>query len=179
MQEPRSTAPRDPEPVVNPSLGLALRLRRVADADAGAVPYDFAEFQRRSSLAAKRPGSLSSARGAALAAAVSGLLLGAVFWQQVTLAPHAGPSGGDGAAAVGARAAAVTEAVGASPALVRAGSLVARDELEDRIAFFDAVLSESRVTGAQPERLAALEQGRSQLLESLQRVHYAEQLMAP
>jgi hypothetical protein len=170
---------RKPEPDVNFALVPAVRLRRLAAADADAAPYDFAEFQRRSNLTAVRPGSLSSARGAALAAAVSGLLLGAVLWQQLTLAPGAAPSGADDTAALAAQRADTEADDSASPALVRAGSLVARSELEERIAFFDAVLSESRVGSAQPERLAALEQGRSELVDSLQRVHYAEQLMAP
>jgi len=169
---------RKPEPDVNFALVPAVRLRRLAAADADAAPYDFAEFQRRSNLTAVRPGS-SSARGAALAAAVSGLLLGAVLWQQLTLAPGAAPSGADDTAALATQRADTEADDSASPALVRAGSLVARSELEERIAFFDAVLSESRVGSAQPERLAALEQGRSELVDSLQRVHYAEQLMAP
>jgi len=169
---------RKPEPDVNFALVPAVRLRRLAAADADAAPYDFAEFQRRSDLATVRPGSLSSARGAALAAAVSGLLLGAVLWQQLTLAPGAATSGDEGTAVLAQRADSEADD-SASPALVRAGSLVARSELEERIAFFDAVLSESRVGSAQPERLAALEQGRSELVDSLQRVHYAEQLMAP
>lgn len=178
MQETGCVEPGSPEPVVN-LLEPALRLRRLAAADASATPYDFAEFQRRSSLAIAPHGSLSSVRGAALAAAVSGLLLGAVLWQQLAVAPPAGSFAADAAAVPAAWAAADTAVDSASPALVRAGSLVARNELEDRIAFVDAVLSESRVSGARPERLATLEQGRSQLLESLQRLRYAEQLMAP
>ena len=181
MQEP-GTPESDAESHVILSLQPAARLRRLAAADAGAPPYDFVEFRRRNDLASRGP-ALSSARGAALAAAVSGLLLGAVLWQQAAVTRGGAAADKGSAVAATARPAAYgtadTTADRASPALVRVGSYVARNELEERIAFFDAVLSESRVNGAQPERLAALELGRSQLVDSLQRVRYAEQLIAP
>jgi hypothetical protein len=66
-----------------------------------------------------------------------------------------------------------------SPALVSAGHQVVRAQLEERIALIDAMLSESRVSGEQPENLRAMEAGRSTLVDSLQRVSYAQQLVEP
>jgi hypothetical protein len=66
-----------------------------------------------------------------------------------------------------------------SPALVSVGQLAARDSIEERIALIDAMLSESRVAGAQDDSLRAMEQGRTTLVESLQRVAYAHQLVGP
>lgn len=181
MPEPRSPE-SDAEPAVILALQPAARLRRLAASESGAAPYDFAEFRRRGELAATRP-AWSPARGAALAAAVSAVLLGAVLWQQAVVAPRGLAVEGETLARNSGQsvtyAAVDTSSDRASPALVRVGSYIARNELEDRIAYFDAVLSESRVSGSQPERLAALERGRSRLVDSLQRVHYAEQLIAP
>ena len=41
------------------------------------------------------------------------------------------------------------------------------------------MLSESRIAGAQDDTLQAMEQGRSTLVDSLQRVAYAQQLIGP
>jgi hypothetical protein len=61
-------------------------------------------------------------------------------------------------------------------AIVRVGAHAAVSSLQDQIAALDDLMSAERVTGAQPTRLDALERQRSQLVNSLAQVQYAEML---
>jgi hypothetical protein len=147
---------------------LALSLRQLAATEVALPPpYDFAEFRRRGQL---RSGGL--VRLTAVAATLSAVLLGAALWRYVDVGPAELPA----AVSVSTADPAVSDG---SPALVRAGHWAARTEIEERIAVLDAMLSESRVRGGQAERLRALEQGRSTLVDALQRVAYAHQLVEP
>jgi hypothetical protein len=64
------------------------------------------------------------------------------------------------------------------PAVVRVGTRAAAAGLEDRIAQVDDLLTFGRLDGAQPERLAALQQERARLVGSLAEVRYAEFIAA-
>ena len=149
-------------------------LQALAEADARQPPpYDYAEFSRRRAAraAAPRAGRAHLGRITALAATLSVVLLGTALWRQAGPGPVAMPR-----PAVAVVADPVDDT---SPALVSAGQLAARDSIEERIALIDAMLSESRIAGAQDDSLRAMEQGRTTLVESLQRVAYAHQLVGP
>jgi len=120
---------------------------------------------------APRAGRAHLGRITALAASLSVVLLGTALWRQAGPGPVATPR-----PAVAVVADPVDDT---SPALVSAGQLAARDSIEERIALIDAMLSESRIAGAQDDSLRAMEQGRTTLVESLQRVAYAHQLVGP
>lgn len=62
------------------------------------------------------------------------------------------------------------------PAVVRVGAHAAVSRLQDQIAALDDLMSAERATGAQPDRLDALEHQRAQLVSSLAQVQYAEML---
>ena len=149
-------------------------LQALAEADARQpAPYDYAEFSRRRAAraAAPRAGRAHLGRITALAATLSVVLLGTALWRQAGPGPVAMPR-----PAVAVVADPVDDV---TPALVSAGQLAARDSIEERIALIDAMLSESRIAGAQDDSLRAMEQGRTTLVESLQRVAYAHQLVGP
>ena len=151
-----------PEPEVRAVMDLPLSLRQLAAADAALpAPYDYGEFCRR-----VRVRGLLRVRLTAVAATLSAVLLGAALWRHVDVVPAALPVPGPVASE-------------GSPALVRAGHWAARTAIEERIAVLDAMLSESRVSGGPEERLRALEEGRSTLVDALQRVAYAHQLVEP
>ena len=59
---------------------------------------------------------------------------------------------------------------------MRVGAHAAVTRLQDQIAALDDLMSAERVEGAQPTRLDALERQRSQLVNSLAQVQYAEML---
>jgi hypothetical protein len=155
---------------VNLPADAAEALRTLAAGESGQLPYDFAEFQRRQSLRRQQltQSRLRPARMTAAAATLSAVLLGAAMWHYLGVPGGAEPPG----------TAAIPPAAEA-PALVRAGPLARRSELEARIAMIDAMLSESRVSGVQADSLRAMELGRSTLVSSLQRVTYAQQLVEP
>lgn len=147
---------------------LSLPLRQLAATEAALPPpYDFAEFRRRGQL---RSGRL--VRAIAVAATLSAVLLGTALWRYVDVGPAELPA----AVAVSMTDPAESDGL---PALVRAGHWAARTEIEERIAVLDAMLSEGRVSGGQADRLRDLEQGRSTLVDALQRVAYAHQLVEP
>ncbi len=147
---------------------LSSSLRQLAAGDAVLPPpYDFAEFRRRGPLR-----GLGLLRLTAVAATLGAVLLGTALWRYVDVGPAALPA----VMPVTMTGPAVSDG---SPALVRAGHWAARTEIEERIAVLDAMLSESRVSGGQADRLRALEQGRSTLVDALQRVAYAHQLVEP
>jgi len=62
------------------------------------------------------------------------------------------------------------------PAVVRVGTHVAVNSLQDQIAELDDLMSAERVAGVQPSRLDALERQRAQLVSSLAQLRYAELL---
>ena len=64
------------------------------------------------------------------------------------------------------------------PIVIRVGTRAAVAGLEDRIAQLDDILSAARVEGTQPARLAALEEQRTRLVNSLVQVRYAETLVS-
>ncbi len=66
----------------------------------------------------------------------------------------------------------------AEPAIVRVGTRFAVANLEDRIAWVDDALTEERLEGVNPAHLAALQQERVRLINSLAQVRYAETLAA-
>jgi hypothetical protein len=66
----------------------------------------------------------------------------------------------------------------AEPAIVRVGTRFAVANLEDRIAWVDDALTEERLGGVNPAQLAALQQERVRLINSLAQVRYAETLAA-
>jgi hypothetical protein len=152
------------------------RLQALAQADARVPPpYDFAEFTRRREARAEMAFGRSTRLGrvTAIAASLSVVLIGAALWRQSGQTP---PASMPRVPIVSPEAQAATEEF---PALVSAGQLTARDALEEHIALIDALLSESRIEGAQDDMLRAMEQGRSTLVDSLQRVSYAHQLIGP
>jgi hypothetical protein len=135
------------------------------------TPYDFDEFERRSIRAAA--GRRSWAFSAVASVAVLGLVVMlAVVTQrnEVTYAVSSPLPAMDG----GHRA----EPDDAQPALVDLGQLALRNDLEDRIAWYDAQLSVGRVSSAPPEQLRQLESTRELLADSLQQVSYAHSLLS-
>lgn len=134
-------------------------------ADDGA-PYDFAEFERRAAMRRARPvrrlaRPWRALRIAAVAAPVGLVLLVAA----VSRGPE--PLGETSHPVVQAQD--VTE-----PALIEAGSFASISDLEDRIAWFDAMLS----APAPSEQRLALQDGRRAMAESLQQVRYAQAVLS-
>jgi hypothetical protein len=66
----------------------------------------------------------------------------------------------------------------AEPAIVRVDTRFAVAKLEDRIAWVDDALTDERLEGVNPAHLAALQQERVRLINSLAQVRYAETLAA-
>ena len=64
------------------------------------------------------------------------------------------------------------------PALVRVGPTTRVIELEDRIAWLDTMISEAPLSGLSTAERAQLSSGREALADSLQRVRYAQTLLA-
>ena len=131
------------------------------------APYDFGEFQRRAAARGEPLASRRVAHGLRLAAIVAPLALllsiAGVERQGVVTEPAE---------------LAFRQAPDDEPALVRAGATARVDDLEDRIAWLDAMISEAPVAGIAPQDRAALKTGRDTLADSLQRVRYAQTLLA-
>jgi hypothetical protein len=149
-------------------------------------PYDFGEFQRRAAPR-RRPVQGLTAGGTAAAAAV--LALGVIALStrlEWPVEPLRAPP--PAAAALAAAEGQTTESVAmerwlasrpSEPAVVRVGTRVAVNGLEDRIAQVDDLLSAERfeqAPPAPPARLRALQQERSRLVGALAEVSYAEAL---
>jgi hypothetical protein len=66
----------------------------------------------------------------------------------------------------------------AEPALVRVGPRIAVANLEDRIAWFDAALTDEHLQGVNADHVKVLQQERARLVSSLAQVRYAEALAA-
>lgn len=163
---------------------IAPRLR--AAENASGVPYDWAEFQRRRHRSMLTR-VIERNRPAAIAAAVLATLLVTAFpfihsthKHRPVIAPPR-PVALRNAADLQeqARTRALEGWLAALPpdhAIVRVGAHAAVISLQDQIAALDDLMSAERVAGAQPTRLDALERQRSQLVNSLAQVQYAEML---
>ena len=144
-------------------------LQQLAGAQHHAMPYDFAEFQRRSTAAERR-------RGATMwsVATLLGVLGTVALIALMTQKPASQALLVDTAPA---KAKPVRKVVHSQPALVDMGQFALTSELEDHIALLDEQISVARVYAAPPEQLRQLEYTRKQLNESLQRVSYAQNLL--
>lgn len=137
------------------------------------APYEFEEFERRAvrTAADKRSVVWSAAASVAVLGLVASL---AVVTQRSGFADSYAISE---SLPVAEPASLRVETFDAEPALVDLGQLALRDDLEDRIAWFDAQLSAGRVTSAPVDQLQQLESTREQLASSLQHVSYAHSLL--
>ena len=166
---------------------LARRLRALPDAGAG--PYDFGEFQRRARAAPAAAARVARLRVVAAAAviALAGLAVAIRLGGGPRPHPAAAPitAGNAGPAAMSEAALAESDAAAAQywlerlprePAVVRVGTRAAVETLEDHIAQVDDLLTAVRAGSAPPARVRALQQERTQLVNSLVQVRYAETL---
>jgi len=164
---------------------IARRLRAAED-EPGEVPYGWTEFQRlrnRSMLTRV----IERNRPAAIAAAVLAALLVTAFpyihssheqrpvippRNSVTLRNPSDLQEQERTRALEGWLASLPQ----DHAVVRVGAHAAVTSLQHQIAALDYLMSAERVEGAQPTRLDALERQRSQLVNSLAQVQYAEML---
>ncbi len=146
-----------------------LDLQELAAARHDAMPYDYAEFQRRRMAAERRRGATTWSVAALFGVAVVVALLALMTQKPETQAVLV-----DSAPAT---ATAPGTAVQSQPALVDMGQFALTSELEDHIALLDEQISAARVYAAPPEQLRQLEYTRRQLNDSLQRVSYAQNLL--
>jgi hypothetical protein len=164
---------------------IARRLRAAGD-ESGEVPYDWAEFQRRRHRSMLTR-VIERNRPAAIAAAVlAAVLVTAVPFLHSSheRKPPIAPPDSAGLRQPSdlqeqARTRAIEGWLAGLPqdhAIVRVGAHAAVTSLQDQIAALDDLMSAERVEGAQPTRLDALERQRSQLVNSLAQVQYAEML---
>jgi len=150
------------------SDAVTASLRMLADRPAPddvTAPYDFAEFQRRAALRVQAGSSRAAERvlrAAAMIAPLALLLTIAGVERQSVIEDGSGVLVED-----------ATE-----PALVRVGPMARVNDLEDRIAWLDTMITEAPVTGLDAEDRAELQSGREALASSLQRVRYAQTLLA-
>jgi hypothetical protein len=159
-------------------------------------PYDWIEFRSRARVRVSTgaSGNDRNKQYLAIAAVLLLVIAGMAGWIRVTrsIAPDSIESGVSDAARVGPSTEAVPDDVDSrvdvaerwlaslpgEPVVVRVGTRAAVAGLEDRIAQLDDLLSAARVEGTQPARLAALEQQRVRLVNSLVQVRYAETLVS-
>lgn len=164
---------------------IARRLR-AAGADSGETPYDWTEFERRRHQSGVTR-VIERNRPAAIAAAVLAALLVTAFpfvrssheQRHAAAPPNTAAPGNPGDSQEQARTRALEGWLAGLPqdhAIVRVGAHAAVTSLQDQIAALDDLMSAERVAGAQPTRLDALERQRSQLVNSLAQVQYAELL---
>jgi len=168
---------------------LADRLRALpTDAQ---PPYDWLEFQRRTQLSravgAPRFAGLRYVAGAAVLLLLAvgsialmthshGIRVARVAAPIVTrLEPEVSARVADARAQAAERWLA---SLPSEPVIVRFGTRVAVSSLEDRIAQVDDLLTAANFGDVQPARLAALQQERGRLVNSLAQVRYAEALAA-
>ena len=161
------------------------RLRAAAD-ESGGVPYDWAEFERRQQRSTLTR-VIERNRPAAIAAAVVAAFLVTAFpfihashqRRPVSTPPNAAAPDNRADPQEQARTRALEGWLAGLPqdhAIVRVGTHAAVSSLQDQIAALDDLMSAERVAGAQPTRLEALDRQRSQLVNSLAQVQYAEML---
>ena len=137
-------------------------------------PYDWTEFRRRASR--RRTNAY-----AALAAALFLVVVGVAAWIRVIrpgtpeLTYSGSPDSVDSQVDAEER---WLVSLPSEPIVVRVGTRAAVAGLEDRIAQLDDFLSAARVEGTQPAKLAAAEEQRARLVNSLVQVRYAETLVS-
>jgi hypothetical protein len=149
-------------------MNMQDNLRALAQSDIPAAPFGFDEFEQRRARAAarRRTAFLSTAGSVAALGVVSSMAL-------VTQSPpHLQPD------VVPALQVALAPESAELPALVNLDRFDVTTELEDHIAVIDAQLSAARVQSAPASQLRQLENTRTQLSESLQRVTYAHSLLS-
>jgi hypothetical protein len=158
--------------------------------DGAASPYDWREFQARAHAAPAATVRLAGARVLAAGIVMTLAVLAAAIRlgsgplplhapEPVVAGSAAAPTvAGDGSSAERADAAARywLERLPREPALVRVGSRAAVETLEDHIAEVDDLLTTERAGSAPAARLQLLQQERTQLVNSLVQVRYAETL---
>jgi hypothetical protein len=162
-------------------------------------PYDWMEFRRRARerVNAETRRRVNNRKYAVLAAAFVLVIVGVAAWIRATRSSTAASIANQDTfvsdtpasvrdesktrSGVEERAAAAERWLASlpnEPIVVRVGTRAAVAGLEDRIAQLDDVLSAARVEGAQPAKLAALEEQRVRLVNSLVQVRYAETLVS-
>jgi hypothetical protein len=164
---------------------IARRLRAAGDEPSDA-PYDWAEFQRRRQrsmltrvIERNRPAAIAAAVLAALLVTAFPFVRSAHEHRPVVAPPNSVASRNPADFQEQARTRALEGWLAGLPqdhAIVRVGAHAAVTSLQDQIAALDDLMSAERVAGAQPARLDALERQRSQLVNSLAQVQYAEML---
>lgn len=166
-----------------PAEDIPTRLRELASE--ATPPYDFEEFRRRGSERAARKGQHvrwwpHAAAAAGIAGVVAAMaLLGNgsnVNSPPQTAAVAGGVNATPGVQEMPSRAWLAHQP--AEPVVVRVSSRIAVTNLEDRIAWFDDVLMNERLQGADAEQVKVLEQERARLVSTLAQVRYAEALVA-
>lgn len=177
---------------MHPDLeNLAQRLRDLPVDSA--PPYDWAEFKRRAALKSAR--SAGAGRRYALAATGFVLIVAAIaLWsrylpfeepreQQASAQHHddldnMARRSADSLMAQEQFAMRVLESLPPEPVIAHVGTRLSVTKLEDRIAWFDDLITAQRADGMQPAQLHALEQERARLVSALAQVRYAESLAA-
>jgi hypothetical protein len=164
---------------------IARRLRAVGD-EPCETPYDWAEFQRRRQRSTltrviehNRPVAIAAAVMAAVLVSAVPFLHSRHEHRPVIATPDAAGRRNASDSQERARTRAIEGWLAALPqdhAIVRVGARAAVTRLQDQIAALDDLMSAERVEGAEPTRLDALESQRSQLVNSLAQVQYAEML---
>jgi hypothetical protein len=175
---------------VVPAEDIPNRLRELASE--ATPPYDWQEFRRRSHEHAARKGRHvkwwpHAAAAAGLAGVVTAMaLLGngsnADYGLVTETAQSLGGSVATSRPVSGEPGVPATRdwlaRQPAEPVVVRVGSHITVTNLEDRIAFYDDVLMNERLQGANAEQVKVLQQERARLVSTLAQVRYAEALMA-
>jgi len=172
-----------------PAEDIPSRLRELASE--ATPPYDFEEFRRRSHERAARAGR--HVKWWPHAAAAAGLAGVVAVMALLGNGGNADPDTRSGSADVVADAAETPTRAGPSPyattrdwlasqpeepVVVSVGSRIAVTNLEDRIAWFDDVLTSGRLQGADAQEVEVLQQERARLVSTLAQVRYAEALLA-
>lgn len=169
-----------------PAEDIPSRLRELASE--AAPPYDWQEFRRRSQEHAALKGRhVKWWPHAAAAAGLAGVVTAMALFGN---GGNVDSGGAEGSVNSGADAK-VVEAPApmmptrdwlarqpAEPVVVRVGSRIVVTNLEDRIAWYDDVLMNERLQGANAEQVEVLQQERARLVSTLAQVRYAETLMA-
>jgi hypothetical protein len=164
---------------------IARRLRAAGD-ESGEVPYEWAEFQRRRHrsmltlvIERNRPAAIAAAVVAALLVTAFPFVRSSHKHGPATAPPNSVAPANPTDLQEQAHTRALEGWLAALPqdhAIVRVGARAAVSRLQDQIAALDDLMSAERVEGAKPVRLDALERQRSQLVNSLAQVQYAEML---
>jgi hypothetical protein len=177
---------------MRPDLEPSALLERLRDLPSESPPYDYGEFSHRYSRR-RRQQSQRPLRLLALALVVMGagwLLrhgLTPLIGEVATMADAPVPQPPDGEpAGPPAQSAVLLPTVNAEvwltehprQALVRVPAQMAVTELEDQIATIDDQLNAERLESAQAQQLTLLQRDRTQLVESLAQVRYAQNLGA-